>query len=69
MIIDKDLLIQLNTCDESLLHFIEVLGNGDPNFKIHYRDALKYLLKLKKENPEQYGNWPGFLISIKDKLK
>lgn len=68
MIITKDSLIRVKTCEKSLIHFIEVLGKGDSNFSIEYRDALKYLLELKKENPTEYSGWPGFLISVKDQL-
>ena len=69
MIITADALRSVGTCEESLKHFIEVLGRGDPNFSIEYREAMRYLLSLKRQDPEKYGTWPGFILKVKSELE
>jgi hypothetical protein len=69
ILITKKTLESAGACTTSINHFINVLGNGNPSFSMEYKTALKYLIALSKAQPEEYKQWPGFLISIKDHLK
>lgn len=61
MIITKEILEALGSCQESVEHFVAIVGNNDPKFSISYDDALRYLATLRDKDANTYSSWYTFV--------
>jgi hypothetical protein len=61
MIVNRQILELMGTCEESLAHFIQVLGGGDDSFQMSFDDAVRYLRALESSDPETYRGWADFV--------
>lgn len=64
MIINKQILQKVGSCEESINHFITILGNNNPNFSMSYNDALIYLANLRDNNRDKYNSWYTFVEEL-----
>jgi hypothetical protein len=61
MIINRQILELMGTCEESLAHFTQVLGGGNDSFQMSFDDAVRYLRALESSDPETYRGWADFV--------
>jgi hypothetical protein len=64
MIVNRQILELMGTCEESLAHFTQVLGGGNDSFQMSFDDAVRYLRALESSDPETYRGWADFVAAF-----
>jgi hypothetical protein len=66
MIVNKQILIEVGACEESVTHFINLLGNGNEFFEMSLDDAIYYLQQLEQNNPDnsEFTGWTDFVRGL-----
>ena len=69
MIVNKQILELMGTCEESLTHFVQLLGGGDESFQMSLDDAVRYLRELEISDRDTYRGWTDFVAGFASDLK